>query len=84
MGSAAARGGACQRQSLFTLRQLGKRRGFAMTAVNSVTDLSRAGEIAVVTINSPPVHQRHFETAAQRRAVDGGDDRFWAALQDAL
>ena len=55
-----------------------------MTAVNSVTDLSRAGEIAVVTINSPPVHQRHFETAAQRGAVDGGDDRFWAAFQDAL
>jgi 3-hydroxyacyl-CoA dehydrogenase len=27
-----------------------------MTAVNSVTDLSRAGEIAVVTINSPPVN----------------------------
>ena len=44
------------RQSLFTLRQTGKRRGCAMTAVNSVTDLSRAGEIAVVTINSPPVN----------------------------
>ena len=27
-----------------------------MTAVNSVTDLSRAGEIAVVTIDSPPVN----------------------------
>jgi hypothetical protein len=27
-----------------------------MTVVNSVTDLSRAGEIAVVTINSPPVN----------------------------
>ena len=27
-----------------------------MTAVNSVTDLSRAGEIAVVTIHSPPVN----------------------------
>jgi 3-hydroxyacyl-CoA dehydrogenase len=27
-----------------------------MTAVNSVTDLSRAGEIAVVTIGSPPVN----------------------------
>ena len=27
-----------------------------MIAVNSVTDLSRAGEIAVVTINSPPVN----------------------------
>ena len=27
-----------------------------MSAVNSVTDLSRAGEIAVVTINSPPVN----------------------------
>ena len=27
-----------------------------MTAVNSVTDLSRAGEIGVVTINSPPVN----------------------------
>src|SRR6516164_10455027 len=33
-----------------------KRRGCAMTAVNSVTDLSRAGEIAVVAINSPPVN----------------------------
>jgi hypothetical protein len=39
-----------------------------MTAVNSVTDLSRAGEIAVVTINSPPVN-----TNAQtcERADDG-------------
>ena len=27
-----------------------------MTAVNSVSDLTRAGEIAVVTINSPPVN----------------------------
>jgi hypothetical protein len=29
-------------------------------------------------------HQRHFETASQRGAVDGGDDRFRAAFQDAL
>ena len=27
-----------------------------MTAVNSVSDLTRAGEIAVITINSPPVN----------------------------
>ena len=34
--------------------------------------------------NPVMAHQRYFETAAQRGAVDGGDDRFWAAFQDAL
>ena len=27
-----------------------------MTAINSVTDLARDGEIAVLTLNSPPVN----------------------------
>jgi hypothetical protein len=38
-----------------------------MTAVNSVTDLSRAGEIAVVTINSPPVNALSADVRAPRR-----------------
>ena len=34
--------------------------------------------------NPVMAHQRHFETAAERRAVDGGDDRLRAAFEGVL
>ncbi|HEX2802048.1 MAG TPA: hypothetical protein VHN73_08300, partial [Phenylobacterium sp.] len=48
-----------------------------MTAINPVTDLSRDGEIAVVTLNSPPVNalsaqvrEGLFEAFGQANASD--------------
>src|SRR5580704_16063416 len=41
----------------FSIRPAGKLKGSrAMTAINAVTDLTREGDIAVLTINSPPVN----------------------------
>jgi 3-hydroxyacyl-CoA dehydrogenase len=38
------------------IRAKSQKRGHAMTAINAVTDLSRDGDVAVITLNSPPVN----------------------------
>ncbi len=48
-----------------------------MTAINSVTDLSKDGDIAVITLNSPPVNAL---SAAVRDGLKGAFD---AAIKDA-
>src|ERR1700761_3174880 len=53
-----------------------KIQGYAMTAINTVTDLSRDGDIAVVTLNSPPVN------ALGAAVRDGLADAFKAAIAD--
>src|ERR1700759_3397835 len=47
-----------------------------MTAINTVTDLSRDGDIAVITLNSPPVN------ALSANVRDGLYDAFKAAIAD--
>ncbi len=47
-----------------------------MTAINSVTDFSREGEIGIITLNSPPVNAL---SAAVRDGLHGG---FKAAIAD--
>jgi 3-hydroxyacyl-CoA dehydrogenase len=42
---------------------------YAMAAVNAVTDLTREGDIAVLTINSPPVNAL---SADVRNGLRGG------------
>ncbi|NBU29489.1 MAG: 3-hydroxyacyl-CoA dehydrogenase, partial [Caulobacteraceae bacterium] len=48
-----------------------------MAAINSVTDLTREGDIAIVTLNSPPVN------ALSAGVRDGLAGAFEAAIQDA-
>ncbi|MBI1406438.1 MAG: 3-hydroxyacyl-CoA dehydrogenase [Caulobacter sp.] len=47
-----------------------------MAAINSVTDLVREGDIAVITLNSPPVN------ALSSNVRDGLHDGFKAAIED--
>jgi 3-hydroxyacyl-CoA dehydrogenase len=51
-------------------------RGSAMTAINPVTDLSKDGDIAVITLNSPPVN------ALSAAVRDGLHDGFKQAISD--
>jgi 3-hydroxyacyl-CoA dehydrogenase len=48
-----------------------------MTAINSVTTLTKDGDIAVITLNSPPVN------ALSANVRDGLHDGFKAAIEDA-
>jgi 3-hydroxyacyl-CoA dehydrogenase len=48
-----------------------------MTAINSVTDFSKDGEIGIITLNSPPVN------ALSANVRDGLQDGFKAAIADA-
>src|SRR6201990_3614216 len=48
-----------------------------MTEINSVTTLTRDGDIAVITLNSPPVN------ALSANVRDGLHDGFKAAIEDA-